>query len=167
MTFRMYYKGWFPPSLFQQESALDLFASSAQYASISVSFAGDKLDPDLPPPTLPVPIVVPTQRPSANGQNGHFLYNNAVPAAGGSILPNSVVGQKREPPSAGEEDVSSETGPAAQRQRILKEVRDHLELLKQFDGVIPVEEINRRKHELFLALPPAPPPSSAFKRSKA
>jgi len=44
------------------------------------------------------------------------------------------------------------------RQKILNEVRDHLALLKEFEGVVPAEEINRRKRALFQALPPAPDP---------
>ena len=125
-------------------------------------YKGDKLDPDLPPPTPPVPIVVPTQRPSANGDTGHYIYNNVGPAA---PMPNPMVAQtsaaRPEGHSAGEDSPSPDNGPAEQRQSTLKEVRDHLELLKQFDGIIPADEINRRKRELFLALPPAPPPSSS------
>lgn len=119
------------------------------------------MDPDLPSSTPPVPIVVPTQRPSANGENGHYIYNNAVQASGApGVLPNSVLlGQTIK--TEGEDGPSSGNGPAEQRQSTLKEVRDHLELLKQFDGIIPVDEINRRKRELFLALPPAPPPSAS------
>lgn len=50
------------------------------------------------------------------------------------------------------------------RGRLLEEVKEHLELLKQFEGVIPDEDIASRKRELFLALPLPPPP--AAKRSK-
>lgn len=132
-------------------------------------YKGDKLDPDLPPPTPPVPIVVPTQRPSADGDGGHYIYNNVGPAATTGMMPNPMIAQnnavKHEGPSASDDIPSPDNGPAEQRQSTLKEVRDHLELLKQFDGIIPADEINRRKRELFLALPPAPPPSSA-KRHK-
>ena len=53
---------------------------------------------------------------------------------------------------------------AESRARLLDEVKEHLELLKQFDGIIPEEEISQRKRELFLALPLPPPP--AAKREK-
>ena len=43
------------------------------------------------------------------------------------------------------------------RRVILQEVKDHLNLLKEFEGVISEEELVKRKRELFLALPPAPP----------
>eukprot|EP00543_Licmophora_paradoxa_P013179 CAMPEP_0202475556 /NCGR_PEP_ID=MMETSP1360-20130828/92966_1 /ASSEMBLY_ACC=CAM_ASM_000848 /TAXON_ID=515479 /ORGANISM="Licmophora paradoxa, Strain CCMP2313" /LENGTH=231 /DNA_ID=CAMNT_0049102727 /DNA_START=685 /DNA_END=1380 /DNA_ORIENTATION=- len=48
---------------------------------------------------------------------------------------------------------------AEDRRQMLKEVREHLDLLKEFDGVISSEEIANRKRQLFLALPPAPPPA--------
>ncbi|GAX11275.1 hypothetical protein FisN_7Lh374 [Fistulifera solaris] len=44
----------------------------------------------------------------------------------------------------------------------VQEVREHLELLKEFEGVIPDEEIAQRKRDLFLSLPTVP-----AKRSKA
>lgn len=53
---------------------------------------------------------------------------------------------------------------AEARTKALAEVRQHLDLLKEFEGVIPAEELNRRKRELFLALPPAPPPAPANKK---
>lgn len=46
------------------------------------------------------------------------------------------------------------------RREVLREVREHLELLKEFEDVIPPEELQKRKRELFAALPTAPPPAS-------
>jgi hypothetical protein len=43
------------------------------------------------------------------------------------------------------------------RRKLLSEVREHLDLLKEFEGVISAEELAERKRQLFLALPPAPP----------
>ena len=43
---------------------------------------------------------------------------------------------------------------------VLKEVKDHIDLLKQFEGVVPDEELSKRKQALYLALPPVPPPAS-------
>jgi hypothetical protein len=48
------------------------------------------------------------------------------------------------------------------RRVVLNEVREHLELLKEFEGVVPEEELKKRKLALFFALPDAPPP---FERS--
>ena len=134
-------------------------------------YNGDKLDPDLPPPTPAVPIMVPTQRPSASGDSGHFIYPNGSTTGAAGIMPNPIVPQNVGAAAVKAESMTDATspvdaGPAEDRQSTLKEVRDHLEILKQFEGIIPVDEINRRKRELFLALPPAPPPQSAGKRHK-
>lgn len=45
-----------------------------------------------------------------------------------------------------------------ERRALLKEVKDHTELLKEFEGVIPAEELAKRKRELYAALPPVPSP---------
>lgn len=108
-------------------------------------YKGDKLDPDFPPPCPPVAIVVPAERPQG-GENGHFV---AASGASGNPVTDSVGGGIQQ----------LNTGPGAERQRLLSEVREHLDLLKEFEGVIPQEDLNERKRELFLALPPAPPPA--------
>jgi hypothetical protein len=46
---------------------------------------------------------------------------------------------------------------AAKRLKLLSEVKEHLDLLKQFEGVISPEELAERKRKLYQALPPAPP----------
>ena len=57
------------------------------------------------------------------------------------------------------------------RYSVIQEVKDHLSLLKEFEGIIPDEELVKRKRELFLALPPAPPVhgsnADSNKRSRA
>jgi len=53
--------------------------------------------------------------------------------------------------------------PHDERRLLLQEVREHLDLLKEFEGVIAPEELNKRKRELFLALPSAPPPAKLRK----
>lgn len=42
------------------------------------------------------------------------------------------------------------------RRLTVQEVREHLELLKEFEGIIPQEEIAQRKRDLFLSLPAVP-----------
>merc|ERR1719223_218929 len=53
-----------------------------------------------------------------------------------------------------------------ERRAMLKEVKDHTELLKDFEGVIPDEEIAERKRALYAALPPVPPPAGGVRRPK-
>jgi hypothetical protein len=43
---------------------------------------------------------------------------------------------------------------------------EHLDLLKEFEGVISDEDLVKRKRELFLALPSAPPAASPSKKAK-
>lgn len=38
--------------------------------------------------------------------------------------------------------------------RLLMEIQQHLELLREFEGIIPPHEMERRKRELFMSLPP-------------
>jgi hypothetical protein len=45
------------------------------------------------------------------------------------------------------------TGGVEERRRLMEEVRAHLDLLKQFEGAVPENEINQRKRELFAILP--------------
>jgi len=41
-----------------------------------------------------------------------------------------------------------------ERRALLQEVKDHTELLKEFEGIIPDEELAKRKRALCAALPP-------------
>lgn len=47
-----------------------------------------------------------------------------------------------------------------ERRALLKEVKEHTELLKEFEGVISDEELAQRKRALYMALPPVPPPAN-------
>jgi len=53
-----------------------------------------------------------------------------------------------EPPYA-----DTKTSTAEERRALITEIKDHLELLKEFEGVIPKSELDARKTELFNSLP--------------
>jgi len=55
---------------------------------------------------------------------------------------------------------------AQMRRSMLQEVREHLNLLKDFEDVVSDAELNERKKDLFKCLPP-PPPSMSTKRDAA
>jgi len=62
-------------------------------------------------------------------------------------------------------DVSIAAAELAQREgeerrKVLREVKEHLDLLKEFEGAVPEEDLRKKKRELFMALPSAPPPRS-------
>lgn len=42
------------------------------------------------------------------------------------------------------------------RRALLNEVKEHLDVLKEFHGIIPTKEIQKRRRELYMSLPPAP-----------
>lgn len=126
-------------------------------------YRGDVLDPDFPPPVLPHPLRVPQERPkeAADGGNQH-------PAAG---RPTDIVTHPRTikaearlllpPPPLPPVD------PLEARRKILAEVKEHLDLLKEFEGVISEDDLAQRKRELFAALPPAPPSAKKVKQEAA
>lgn len=60
-------------------------------------------------------------------------------------------------------DVDALLDPVEERRKVLAEVKEHLDLLKEFEGAISEEEIVERKRQLFLALPAAPPASKTMR----
>lgn len=53
-----------------------------------------------------------------------------------------------------------------ERRALLKEIKDHTELLKEFVGVIPDDELAERKRVLYASLPPVPFHSTGRKRQR-
>jgi len=119
-------------------------------------FCGADPDPDLPPPEPFKEVVVPAARPSETGPDSNYyvrmqgeIYPTGTPAAAGVIAlhPSASPGPEGRPAVESAED----------RMAILKEVRAHLDLLNDFAGIVPQEQLVKRKRELFRALPRAPP----------
>jgi len=114
-------------------------------------YDGEKPDPNFPPPMPPRPLKVPQERPrdgmdaSLKSAKGHNMPNMSVvtmaPYAAGGMVPVPAI------------------DPLEHRRKILSEVREHLDLLKEFEGIISEEDLAQRKRDLFKALPPAPPPA--------
>jgi hypothetical protein len=120
-------------------------------------YSGGKLDPNFPPPIPPKEIVVPAEKPKGGSQPFFIAMNKA----GDNVLNGrheTGVQDSEMSAIAGEEKQQPED-----RRNVLKEVREHLDLLKEFEGVISQEELNKRKRDLFMALPPAPPAASSRK----
>jgi hypothetical protein len=130
----------------------------------------DQLDTTFPDPILPREIIVPIKRervlPTAlkvkkeakigivsNGKDGDDTSVHGVAMllddnCATTVIPKSTV--------------LTEEQKMAERRKVLQEVREHLELLKEFEGVVSDEELANRKRELFLALPAAPTISSVL-----
>lgn len=144
-------------------------------------YRGDHLDPSFPEAIAPREIIVPAEKPRANvDTTPYYIQVNGKKSGGSSSTPlrsgppvASLGGilqhadDDDEPPL----DVAAligETNPTEDRRKILKEVREHLDILKEFEGIISDEDLAKRKRELFLALPSAPPSlGSPSKRSRS
>jgi len=109
------------------------------------------LDPDLPPARAPRAIEVPTERPAPG---------ISVSMAGVAIQPGPR--GEHDVNVADLEDIVSQEAKASieERRAVLHEVREHLDILKEFQELVSEEELNKRKRELYLALPDAPPPAA-------
>jgi len=117
-------------------------------------YLGEELNPNIPPAVDPNPNrVVPVRRP--NPETNHFKVPcNLTPAPTAERTPDATT--KTISAAAGSPFEPTTNLTAETRRELLKEVRDHLDLLKEFEGVVPKEELESRKRELFAALPPAP-----------
>jgi hypothetical protein len=100
-------------------------------------YKGAELAPDFPAPGPPRDIVVPATKPK-------------LPPSSSASDDGGAGGVNDEPAVAAEE-------PAEQRREIIQEVGEYLKLLKDFEGAVPVQVLEKRKRELFESLPSAPP----------
>ena len=121
----------------------------------------ENLDPDFPAPISPRDVIIPLERPKTSTKTNVKINMNSSSSISGK--PDNTVDASLTEPHI---DVAELFGE--DRRKMLQEVREHLELLKEFEGVVSEEEIAKRKRELFAALPPAPSavmvPSPAKKR---
>mmetsp|Transcript_13804 Transcript_13804/g.32106 ORF Transcript_13804/g.32106 Transcript_13804/m.32106 type:complete len:310 (+) Transcript_13804:80-1009(+) len=146
-------------------------------------YNGSVVDPNFPPPKPPKEVLVVDEKPVSTTNFALLPARAVIPPA----LPLPVVNRPGIPGAGIAEAASAEAavvkeqpdddvnpaeleemvgdGPSPDDRRLtLKEVREHLDLLKEFEGVIPQEELVKRKRELFLALPPAPPPGGVKRK---
>lgn len=105
----------------------------------------DELDPSFPEPCSPREPNIPIDRPKSKMQSRMST---------GSC---TVVGEDDEPHLDVAELLGEKKSLLEDRRKVMQEVREHLDLLKEFEGVICEEDLAKRKRELFLALPGAPP----------
>ena len=128
-------------------------------------YKGDTLDPDVPVSQLCPDMTIPRERPVKKEMAFHPSTSKdptTIRAAVGMTAPSQATAGSPEDDDAGL-DVAAILGdnkPIEDRRHLLREVREHLDLLKEFEGVISEDDIARRKRELFMALPPAPPPAN-------
>mmetsp|Transcript_12563 Transcript_12563/g.18489 ORF Transcript_12563/g.18489 Transcript_12563/m.18489 type:complete len:290 (+) Transcript_12563:139-1008(+) len=127
-----------------------------------VYYVNGEVDPNFPEPIPPKPVHVQMERPTKQAISSTSAAT-AVDVPG--LVPGFHPSPPPQQPTVGTNDtmlaqIVREEGDAEERRRMLQEVKDHLDLLKEFEGVIPPEDLTKRKRDLFLALPSAPPPAT-------
>lgn len=134
-------------------------------------YRGDRLDPSFPAAVPPREIVVPAEKPKPDSSAPYYIQMNNKKTGVGAPAPAADLKDSHHHQDDGDEphlDMAALIGgdPVEDRRKVLKEVREHLDLLKEFEGVISDEDLVKRKRELFLALPSAPPAASPSKKAK-
>lgn len=119
-----------------------------------VYYRGDELDSTFPPPRPPKDIYIAAEKPASMVASPSDT--TSVPAV--ASVPALAKPKAGSTPGSGADNAVKKGNTPDDRRLMLKELREHLDLLKEFEGVIPAEDLARRKRELFLAMPPAPPP---------
>lgn len=120
------------------------------------------VDPTFPAPSPPKEILVAPEKQKTNPSLAPPVvvssFSGAQPRNNQQQQQQQHHHEQDEEVDAELEKIVSEGVNAEDRRRTLEEVKEHLALLKEFEGVISEEDLAKRKRELFIALPPAPPP---------
>ena len=141
----------------------------------------DQFDPTFPPPRQLKELTYPLEKPgrhygggpgrvSGDAHNASMMLSipplpqtsaqlAAAAMAVAAATQHNHQQQQEEPPMDIAAIINGENSKpsAEERRKLLAEVREHLDILKEFEGAISPEELAERKRQLFLALPPAPP----------
>lgn len=138
-----------------------IYTHNNVFLTYKMYYVGEDLKTDLPDAKPPKQIVVPAEKP-IKGLASTNPYLLSIGNEKGNVVSNTP-GKETDLNDDELEAIvnqdSSKRKEPDDRRLVLKEVRDHLDLLKEFEGVIPEDELNKRKRELFAALPAAPPPA--------
>jgi hypothetical protein len=164
----------FVSDLFKKNSPGKLLPQNWEHAhnhvimTYRMYYNGDILDPTFPEPVPPREIIVPKEKPRELGAAAPFYVQmtHSKPKSIGPTGPRSVDGDHDHDNLDVAEILGEKKDPAEERRRVLAEVRDHLDILKEFEGSISKEDLIKRKRELFAALPSAPPPPLPSKKQK-
>merc|ERR1712238_562220 len=115
-------------------------------------YLGESRNPNLPMAVDPNPNrVVPVKKPPFGTYPGEELPFSKKMGNKGKKRPHDDTEA-----SKNAQYTYKAATPTERRRALLKEVREHLELLKEFEGVISAKDLTKKKKELFNSLPPAP-----------
>ncbi len=118
-----------------------------------IYYRGIAIDPKIFPPVAPRVVEVPTKK------------TDPAPAIEASGAAGSALSLPIADLAINRDKVKSVKLTDEERRAILKEIKDHTELLREFVGVVPDDVLAKRKRALYAALPPVPPPAGK-KRKK-
>ena len=126
-------------------------------------YRGDAMDPSFPAPNPLKDIYVAAEKPSSIASSPPSPAAAQPHAVASLTAITSGTKPKKNPQAV--RDANKKKGVTPEDRRLmLNEIKEHLNVLKEFEGVIPAEDLVRRKRELFLAMPPAPPPAKRTKK---
>eukprot|EP00934_Nitzschia_sp_Nitz4_P002564 Nitzschia sp. Nitz4//scaffold180_size44305//19578//20627//NITZ4_007238-RA/size44305-processed-gene-0.10-mRNA-1//1//CDS//3329539464//2554//frame0 len=128
-------------------------------------YDGYELDTTFPPAVPFKEIVVPANRPTAHAAGPGILVRVNPGQAQQNIMDDEIpreIAMDSDRPSGDYPQTPMNTRAATMesadsRLEVLKEIRMHMDLLNDFVGVIPQNFLNRRKRDLYHALPRPPP----------
>lgn len=132
-------------------SPLFEFNHNNVFSVYRIYYRGTKEDPNIFLPVSPMEVKVPNMKPS-DAASVAGATNNAAPSL---PLEDLTIVKAKSVLLSDEE-----------RRALLKEVKDHTELLNEFIGVVPNDELAERKRALYAALPPVPSPVGVGKKHK-
>jgi hypothetical protein len=128
-------------------------------------YRGDAMDPSFPAPNPLKDIYVAAEKPSSIASSPPSPAAAQPHAVASLTAITSGTKPKKNPQAV--RDANKKKGVTPEDRRLmLNEIKEHLNVLKEFEGVIPAEDLVRRKRELFLAMPPAPPPAKRPRKEK-
>jgi len=126
-------------------------------------YDGLKPDPNFPEAIPPVEINVPHDKPKPNVETG----GNGTQQLPVTIRHNTGGGATTASSLKDDGDYyNSQEECSRERRLILEEIKQHMELLDKFGGVVPSDVIKKRKRDLFDLLPPVPPSFQARKQKR-
>jgi len=112
-------------------------------------YRGCSLDPDIFAPIAPREVEIPESKPNV-------VAVTAVETNAESLCVEDLTNAKAKIIELSDEE----------RRALLNEIKVHTELLKEFVGVIPDDELAERKRVLYASLPPVPFHSASRKKQR-
>lgn len=129
-------------------------------------YDGLTLDPTLPAPQPVVEINVPHEKPAPIDGAAVMRAPGTVRYTATSALSPSAPIVPKASAAAPPSFAASSEESHEERLQVLREVKEYMEVLQKFEGVIHDDFLAKRKRELFEALPSIPPSSAERTRKR-